>query len=823
MSIAGRWSVVPRRAAALVAAGLLVAGCGKSSEPQAAAADADLVRARVEAEFVDGKTLTAQQTLAPLVNQPDAAVEDLVRAAVLAVAATDYRGADAWLTRARAAAPDDLSVNFLSGVVAVRLADFPAAVPYFRAVVKGDPSDLAARFWLAEALDSVDQPDEALSLLRQVRAAGRDADRQLYVSSTFRLAMALRGQPEQAPLLAEYDELTKVRKISAPTQPELEQRGWGRLRPPTARGVPDGPPAEPKLPAFTSGAVVDLDGATDVLAADVDADGRTDLVGWGPHGVVVAHQTAPGQFTLQRVSDRATLAAAAGDIDEGDPNVRDDGSSVRGSNPHYHPALELACLQAGAGDAQPALALFSLDAAGNWSRVGPGFAPLPGARAVLFSDFDHDSLLDVLVAGAHGVTLLRNAGALREDGQALQDATPEAASALGPSRALIAEDIDGDNDVDYVVATDRGLALLDNHRGGGFVDATAAWHAPPGVFEAAAVQVVDLDEDGHPDLLLAAADGVHWARGSATGFAAPKPILAEGGARLALADLDLDGHVDLLLARGPEIESRRGPLTGRSSTPAPAGGIHGGGGPGGTPFVLADLDGDLDDDVAVLLDGKATVFDTQLTGAHALSVALAGRKDNTHGVGALVELRADGRYQRQYARGEPLLFGLGELARGDVLRITWPNGVVQHLRDDALAAGQHLTVEQVMRVGGSCPFLYAWNGHEWVFVTDAIGAAPLGLPAAPGVMVPFRSTEDLKVRGDQLVADGGQLRLCLTEELREVTYMDRLALHAIDHPAGVEIQPNERFTFPPFPERHVHTLRDVRPVARALASNGQDV
>jgi hypothetical protein len=90
-------------------------------------------------------------------------------------------------------------------------------------------------------------------------------------------------------------------------------------------------------------------------------------------------------------------------------------------------------------------------------------------------------------------------------------------------------------------------------------------------------------------------------------------------------------------------------------------------------------------------------------------------------------------------------------------------------------------------------------------------------------MVPFRSTEDLKVRGDQLVADGGELRLCLTEELREVTYLDRLALHAIDHPADVEIQPNERFTFPPFPERHVHTLRDVRPVARALAGDGQDV
>src|SRR6185436_16228441 len=121
------------------------------------------------------------------------------------------------------------------------------------------------------------------------------------------------------------------------------------------------------------------------------------------------------------------------------------------------------------------------------------------------------------------------------------------------------------------------------------------------------------------------------------------------------------------------------------------------------------------------------------------------------------------------------------------------------------------------------PFLYTWNGREFVFVTDAIGASPLGLPAAPGVMVPWNSFEQLKVRGDQLVADGGELRLCLTEELREVTYLDLLALHAIDHPADVEIQPNERFTFPPFPEPHVHTLREVRPVARAVAGSGQDV
>src|SRR6185369_4743761 len=108
-------------------------------------------------------------------------------------------------------------------------------------------------------------------------------------------------------------------------------------------------------------------------------------VGWGPRGVTVARQTAPGEFAVARVSDRPTVAVAAGDIDEGDPSLRNDAFNDIGPNPNHRPALELACLEAGEGDAQPVLALRTLDADGAWTRVGPVVAPLPGARAVLFS------------------------------------------------------------------------------------------------------------------------------------------------------------------------------------------------------------------------------------------------------------------------------------------------------------------------------------------------------------------------------------------------------------------------------------------------------
>jgi hypothetical protein len=651
------------------------------------------------------------------------------------------------------------------------------------------------------------------------RAASRDADVPLHVSATYKLGQLVRGTPEAQQLNDEYKRLTADKSNKAPGQSELEQRGWGAFRAPTPRGVPPGPPSAPVLPAFSAGARVDLRGATGLLAADVDRDGRQDLVGWGPQGVTLALQAADGSFAPSVVSERPTLAVAAGDIDESDPRQRDDSGQLDlGPNPNHSPGLELACVHAARGDAQPSLALYAAGAGSAWSRLGPEVAPLAGARHVLFSDFDHDSHVDLLVAGDRGVTVLRNHGALRNASEGLTDVTPPAAAALATALAVLPEDLDADNDMDYVVVGPSGLKALRNRRGGHFDDATRPWIPPAIACAPESVALEDLDQDGRADIVLGTLD-TGWARGGADGFAPLQFLAGAAEGSPQLADLDLDGQLDLLSFTPARCEARRGPLAGRDGPLAPAAtGL-----PGAAASALADVDADGDVDAVTLQDGVATLHANGLTGARGLTVTLAGRKDNTHGVGSLVELRSGTLYRRAYVRGEALSFGLGGLPSGDVLRITWPNGVRQHVRADGLAAGTRVAVEQVMRVGGSCPFLYAWNGREYEFITDALGASPLGLPAAPGVMVPWDSEEHLLVRGEQRVPQDGELRVVLTEELREVTYLDRLALHAIDHPAGVEIQPNERFTFPPHPPHHVHTLRDVRPVARAVASNGQDV
>ncbi|MFT7542799.1 MAG: hypothetical protein ACI9K5_003779, partial [Gammaproteobacteria bacterium] len=99
---------------------------------------------------------------------------------------------------------------------------------------------------------------------------------------------------------------------------------------------------------------------------------------------------------------------------------------------------------------------------------------------------------------------------------------------------------------------------------------------------------------------------------------------------------------------------------------------------------------------------------------------------------------------------------------------------------------------------------------------------PLGLPIDAGKVVPPDHDEYVLVRGDQMAPRDGFFELQFTEELREVTYLDFIRLDVVDHPADVEILPNERFTFPPFPEAHTHTIQGALSALAAVDQEGRD-
>ena len=95
------------------------------------------------------------------------------------------------------------------------------------------------------------------------------------------------------------------------------------------------------------------------------------------------------------------------------------------------------------------------------------------------------------------------------------------------------------------------------------------------------------------------------------------------------------------------------------------------------------LDADRDgrpERVALEGAGAETLLSTTPTTGTAPSsilFALKGVKDNRRGKGAIVELVYGPVYRRLYWSGEPTLIGTHGAATVDVLRVSWPNGVVQ--------------------------------------------------------------------------------------------------------------------------------------------------
>jgi hypothetical protein len=166
-------------------------------------------------------------------------------------------------------------------------------------------------------------------------------------------------------------------------------------------------------------------------------------------------------------------------------------------------------------------------------------------------------------------------------------------------------------------------------------------------------------------------------------------------------------------------------------------------------------------------------------------------------------------------QGVPLVFGLPGYAQADTVRITWPNGLIQNEMRQPASAGY--SYKEAQRLSGSCPMIFTWNGERFEFSSDVLGVAPLG------VFFPLDHDEYVQVSRRQLRPRNGMYEVRVTEELREVSYLDQIRLIAVDHPAGIDVFTNEKFKSPPFPEFRLFGVgRRIRPI-RAVDHNGKDV
>jgi hypothetical protein len=498
---------------------------------------------------------------------------------------------------------------------------------------------------------------------------------------------------------------------------------------------------------------------------------------------------------------------------------------------------------------------------------GGSFAPfaasgLPagtGVRAVLWGDFDHEGDLDLvrLERGPKGgaVRLFQN----NADGT-FTDVTRASgitASVTDPSDAVFA-DFDDDGDLDFLVADAKGRCLLfDNQRGGDPMEINkprprfAEIGESRGFSEqprgAVAVATADLHHNGSPDLLLARAGsgGLSVYRNPGDGNFHAGEILTTPWTGFSLADVavldyDNDGETDIVAAGsssgdGGGVRLLRGEQGGMRF--ADASGILPKL-PAVRRIVPADVDVDGAMDLVVLLaDGGLRVLrnDGGATN-HWLKVVLEGEikgdsKNNSFGLGATIEVKRGREYQKQTVEGPVTHFGLGPGEQPiDVVRAVWSNGVPQSWLELPAAEGKpaaplspnlKLHAKQVLK--GSCPFVYAWDGEGYRFVTDCLWRSPLGLRLTPTFTAPHdQSTDWVKIPRELLRPVNGDYFLTITEELWETLYLDYARLVVVDHPADTDVWVDEVFRMGPPATFRLYPVAEKRLPTAAVDDAGRD-
>ena len=136
-------------------------------------------------------------------------------------------------------------------------------------------------------------------------------------------------------------------------------------------------------------------------------------------------------------------------------------------------------------------------------------------------------------------------------------------------------------------------------------------------------------------------------------------------------------------------------------------------------------------------------------------------------------------------------------------------------------ANQTIREPQVLK--GSCPYLYCWDGQKFVFVTDTLASAPLGLQVADGITAPDNPRELLTIAPHKIALRDKHYLFQYTSELWETVYLDQVALWVIDHPSGSEVFTDQRFRPPPYADpKPIFTRMRVMP-KRVEDSTGQEV
>jgi len=259
------------------------------------------------------------------------------------------------------------------------------------------------------------------------------------------------------------------------------------------------------------------------------------------------------------------------------------------------------------------------DGAGGFLAGTPFGSPLGRFRSVALGDLNGDGQLDIAVgagfgsdAGSQNVVYMNRGGGVFDSGPVVCG-TAESTSCFGigfdVTTAIALGDVNGDGALDIAAGNDGGNDGEQSAvylSGGGGVFASAALPFGPPDAQMRRVALGDLDGDGDLDLVIADEEGDNrWIRNDGTGSFSGAPIPLEPQPQhsyaVALGDLDGDGDLDVVL--GNDVQPSQVFLNDG------AGGFPAGGLPlphNGLTLSLAvgDLDGDGDLDIVAGNDGS---------------------------------------------------------------------------------------------------------------------------------------------------------------------------------------------------------------------------